>query len=107
MRSSLAMVIFLGAPLLMIEQAPAANPTAKAKFACAGGKSIMAAFYSDSVELKLSDGRRLKVPQAMSGSGARYANADESFVFWNKGDTAFITEGKAGKETYSGCTVAK
>ena len=49
---------------------------------------------SDSVELKLSDGRSLKIPQAMSGSGARYANTDESFVFWNKGDTAFITEGK-------------
>ena len=43
------------------------------------------------------------VPQAMSASGARYANKDETFVFWNKGDTAFVTEGKDGKETYSGC----
>jgi membrane-bound inhibitor of C-type lysozyme len=42
----------------------------------------------------------------LSGSGARYANSDETFVFWNKGDTAFITEGN-GKETYSGCVVAK
>jgi membrane-bound inhibitor of C-type lysozyme len=42
----------------------------------------------------------------MSGSGARYANADESFVFWNKGDTAFITEG-GGKEIYSGYVIAK
>ena len=33
----------------------------------------------------------------MSGSGARYANKDESFVFWNKGNTAFITEGAAGR----------
>jgi len=38
-----------------------------------------------------------------STSGARYANKDETFVFWNKGDTAFVTEGKDGKETYSGC----
>jgi hypothetical protein len=51
----------------------------------------------------LSDGRGLTVPQAMSASGARYANKDETFVFWNKGDTAFVTEGKDGKETYSGC----
>ena len=43
------------------------------------------------------------VPQAMSASGARYANKDETFVFWNKGDTAFVTEGKDGKEAYSGC----
>ena len=39
----------------------------------------------------------------MSGSGARYANKDETFVFWNKGDTAFVTEGNDGKDTYSGC----
>jgi membrane-bound inhibitor of C-type lysozyme len=39
----------------------------------------------------------------MSGSGARYANADETMVFWNKGNTAFITEGSDDKETYSGC----
>jgi membrane-bound inhibitor of C-type lysozyme len=38
-----------------------------------------------------------------AASGARYANKDETFVFWNKGDTAFVTEGKDGKETYSGC----
>ena len=57
----------------------------------------------NSVDLKLSDGRSLKVPQAMSASGARYANKDETFVFWNKGDTAFVTEGKDGKEAYSGC----
>ena len=68
-----------------------------------GGKSIDATFYANSVSLKLSDGRSLMVPQAMSASGARYANKDETFVFWNKGDTAFVTEGKDGKETYSGC----
>src|SRR5262245_47408022 len=94
-------------PLLMAQQAMAENPIAQAKFACHAGKTIAATFYPNSVALKLSDGRSLKVPQAMSGSGARYANADESFVFWNKGDTAFITEGSDSKETYSGCAVAK
>ncbi len=43
----------------------------------------------------------------MSGSGARYANKDETFVFWNKGDTAFITEGKNDNQTYSDCVTAK
>jgi hypothetical protein len=70
---------------------------------CKDGKSIDATFYADKVEHKLSDGRSLSLPQAMSASGARYANKDESFVFWNKGNTAFITEGALGTETYSDC----
>jgi len=48
------------------------------------------------------EGRALEEELA-AASGARYANKDETFVFWNKGDTAFVTEGKDGKETYSGC----
>jgi membrane-bound inhibitor of C-type lysozyme len=39
----------------------------------------------------------------MSGSGIRYANAGETFVFWSKGDTAFVTEGADQAETYSDC----
>jgi membrane-bound inhibitor of C-type lysozyme len=54
------------------------------------------------VSLTLSDGRKLTLPQAMSGSGARYANAGESVVFWNKGNTSFIEE--KGKTTYDGCS---
>ncbi len=85
----------------------AETPTAAATSKCKGGKTIVATLYADSVDLKLSDGRTMKLPQAMSASGARYANADETFVFWNKGDTASVTEGKDGKETYSNCVVAK
>ena len=58
-----------------------------------------------SVALVLSDGRKLTLPQARSASGARYANANESFVFWNKGDTAFIEEN--GKTTYDGCSTKR
>ena len=92
---------------LTMQAAFAATPVAVATFKCQGGKMIEASFYADKVDLKLSDGRALSVPQAMSASGARYANKDESFVFWNKGDTAFVTEGKDSKETYSGCVAAK
>jgi putative hemolysin len=84
--------------------AAAPAKTINAKFACDGGKMIDATFVNTgkgSVELALSDGRSLTLPQAMSASGARYANKDESFVFWNKGNTAFIDEG--GKTTYQGC----
>jgi membrane-bound inhibitor of C-type lysozyme len=75
-----------------------------ASFVCDGGKTIGAVFTAGNparVELQLSDGRRLRLPQAMSASGARYANSDESLVFWNKGRTAFLEE--AGHQSYSGC----
>lgn len=75
-----------------------------ATFNCKGGKTISAAFYQRAVGLSLSDGREIDLEQTISGSGARYANADESIVFWNKGDTAFIQEN--GKETYSDCVVS-
>ena len=102
-RSSITTFAVLAIAALIVLPALAETPVATAIFKCQGGKSIEATFYASSVDLKLSDGRSLTVPQAMSGSGARYANKDETFVFWNKGDTAFVTEGKDGKETYSGC----
>jgi membrane-bound inhibitor of C-type lysozyme len=85
----------------------AEDPVNQVKFDCKEGKTIDAAFYSDKVDLKLSDGRSMSLPQTMSGSGIRYANADESFVFWSKGDTAFATEGADEKQTYADCVVAK
>ncbi len=102
-RSSITTFAVLAIAAAIALPALAETPVATAIFKCQGGKSIEATFYASSVDLKLSDGRSLTVPQAMSGSGARYANKDETFVFWNKGDTAFVTEGKDGKETYSGC----
>jgi membrane-bound inhibitor of C-type lysozyme len=85
-----------------------AVPPKQVLFKCKDGKTISASFYpSDDkfVDLVLSDGRNMSVPRAMSGSGARYAKSDESFVFWNKGDTAFITEGASSTETYSNCSL--
>ena len=102
-RSGITIFAVLAIAALLAAPALAETPVATATFKCHGGTSIEATFYANSVNLKLSDGRSLTVPQAMSASGARYANKDETFVFWNKGDTAFVTEGKDGKETYSGC----
>lgn len=99
-----------------------AKQVAQAHFACAANKSIDATFYQDistptgtpapgepptptgSVHLSLSDGRSLTLPQTLSADGARYANPDESFVFWNVGNTAFVQEGN--KETYTKCTTS-
>ena len=84
-----------------IVQALTAEVINSAIFNCADNKTIQAVFLKDNVSLALSDGRHLQLPQGMSGSGARYVNTDESFVFWNKGDTAFIEEGK--DTTYKDC----
>lgn len=81
------------------------NSAIKAVFACPGDKAIYAEFVADKVNLLLSDGRSLSIPRAISASGARYANADESFVFWNKGNGAFIEE--KGSVTYDGCVTAE
>ncbi|MEG6508629.1 MliC family protein [Methyloligella sp. 2.7D] len=81
----------------------AAKPISEAVFKCDADKAIDATFYPDSVALTLSDGRSMTLPQVISGSGARYANKDESFVFWNKGDTAFVTEGPDETMTFENC----
>ena len=86
---------------------------------CDNNKTIEAAFYkgelipvepgeppilTGSVKLVLSDGRNFDLPQTISGSGVRYANDDESFIFWSKGDGALILEDGMEKD-YTGCIV--
>lgn len=106
---AVVLVALLGGGLLaMLHLKPAEQPVNTATFSCDQGKSITAAFYTSRVSLVLSDGRKEELPQAISASGARYTNADESFVFWNKGNTAFITEGKTEPQTqtYANCVTA-
>lgn len=87
-----------------------AASTIQATFACDGGKSIQATFVNattatttgNSVQLMLSDGRQMSLPQVISADGARYANADESFVFWNVGNGATVYENN--KPTFTNCT---
>ncbi|MHB1087125.1 MAG: MliC family protein [Minisyncoccota bacterium] len=91
---------FLGDSLPSIGEKPLNSAT----FICDQEKSIKADFYTSKVALTLSDSRTITLPQSISASGARYATESESVVFWNKGDTAFITEGAQG-ETYSNCEI--
>jgi membrane-bound inhibitor of C-type lysozyme len=98
------LVTFAGLSLVSAANAQSIS----AFFVCDAGKTVRAIFINDSpasVKLSLSDGRNLTLLQVMSASGARYANADESFVFWDKGNTAFIEE--LGKTTYRACTVRR
>lgn len=105
-----------------------ANTSAKllneTMFACHDSKTVDVSFFvpvestssalrtdttpqpKKSVLVVLSDGRSFTLTQTISGSGVRYANTDETIVFWNKGNTAFIEEGSDHKETYTGCVGA-
>jgi membrane-bound inhibitor of C-type lysozyme len=94
------------------------QPVATVSFMCDGSKTITAAFYAGtstpavvpgqppvptgSVAIQLSDGRAMTLPQTISADGARYANADESFVFWSKGNGALVLENNQEK-SYTGC----
>ncbi|MEI6581071.1 MAG: MliC family protein [bacterium] len=80
---------------------------AKAKFVCADKKSIEATFYKNFVHIETNSLGALYLPQAISASGARYANTDESIVFWNKGNTAFITEGDQNNPAYKDCVASQ
>lgn len=91
-----------------IETSTIVNTDKTAIYNCPKGKYIKATFHlpgDQSVDIILSDGRSMSLPHTISGSGARYANADESFVFWNKGDTAFTEE--KGKTTYDNCVTTE
>ena len=75
-----------------------------AEFSCDKSKSIRAVFMTNGAEITLSDGRTMNLSQAVSADGGRYANSDESFVFWTKGKGAFVNEN--GTTTYANCIVS-
>ena len=98
---------------------PSPSPIAQVIYICNGDKTIDAAFYkgepkpvepgeppipSGSVKIVLSDGRNFDLPQTISADGGRYANSDESFVFWSKGNGALVLENNVEK-SYIGCIV--
>jgi membrane-bound inhibitor of C-type lysozyme len=102
-----------------VAQAP--SPVATVQYSCAQGKSLSAEYFDGPtrtapdgrpipggrVILTLADGKKLTLPQTLSGSGIRYANEGETFVFWSKGDTAFVEEGANQTVTYKDCVGRK
>lgn len=71
------------------------------QYSCSQG-TIAAVFSDNQVVLTLSDGRKLTLPQAPSGSGIRYEK--DTIAFIGKGDDAFLTEN--GFTTYGECVAA-
>lgn len=90
---------------------------AQASYICNGGKTIKALFYkgpeqtvqpdqppipSGSVNITLGGGQVLDLNQTISADGGRYANGNELFVFWDKGDKAIVLENGV-ENNYTGC----
>jgi membrane-bound inhibitor of C-type lysozyme len=93
-----------------------------ATYYCDGGKTITAKFYKGEnvnvkpgempvptgwVEVSLSGDPFMTLKQTISASGVRYANDDESFVFWNKGDEALIMRNNSMDLSYKNCNINK
>jgi membrane-bound inhibitor of C-type lysozyme len=93
------------------------TPKSTVAYVCDNNKKLTAVYYDGPatvahdgapmpgghVQLTLTDGTMMSLPQTQSGSGIRYANTNENFVFWSKGNTAFVEEGTNQKQTYTGC----
>jgi len=121
----IAAVIFIILLVVLFAQGTAApavpvspqKPINTVSYACDAGKTIVAAYYEGtstpavsagqppvpggSVSLALSDGRKMILPQTISADGTRYASADNSIVFWSKGNGLTFTENS--QQTFSGC----
>lgn len=96
-------------------------PIAQASYTCQGGKTVEATFYkgedypvepgeppvpSGAVRVVLGDGRIFNLAQTLSADGGRYANHDESFIFWDKGETALVLEDDVQKD-YKDCVLGE
>ncbi len=98
-------------------KAPSPDAPVSVRYLCQENKTIVADFYDGKssvgpdgrplpggrVVVQLSDGRKFSLPQTLSGSGIRYADSSGTFVFWSKGDTAFVEEGSSQTVTYRDC----
>lgn len=96
-----------------------ATPISTVTYLCDEGRVISAAFYEGapasapapgepptpvgSVELSLDGAASTTLAQTISASGIRYANTDESFVFWSKGDEALVMRNNTMDPAYTNC----
>jgi membrane-bound inhibitor of C-type lysozyme len=102
---------------------PDARLIASVRYMCDGGKTITATYYkgeasevpapgnppipTGSVEVAMDSNESELLQQTISGSGIRYANEDESFVFWSKGDSALIMRNNSMDLNYTNCMAQK
>lgn len=90
------------------------NLISSVSYTCDESKTIEASYYDGAtgagevessgggtVVIILSDGRSITLARTVSADGTRYSNTDESFIFWSKGEGAFVSENN--QQTYANC----
>lgn len=72
-------------------------------YTCPNGDKIPATFNNSegTVSFTLPGQAEMTLPHAISADGARYANEDESVVFWNVGNSIMVMQN--GVTTYENC----
>lgn len=81
---------------------PSATQLPPVTFVCSKKEEFTIKFIGvDKIELTSPGKGGVTLNHVLSASGARYANADESIVAWNKGNTLMIIEN--GKTTHNNC----
>ena len=120
---SLIIIVLAGIALyFMVRPSPVTTPASTAPinsmtYVCNLDKKINAEFYAGtpvaqtegqppvptgSVKLTFENGNTMTLNQTISADGGRYANSDESFIFWSKGNGAMVLQNNEEKD-YSGC----
>lgn len=74
-------------------------------FVCEDNRSIHAVFYDQGVKVGLPKEPETFLLQTTAASGARFANTDESLVFWNKGNDAFIMRNNETDPNFKNCKI--
>lgn len=90
------------------------------EYVCDGDKKVSTSFYqgpeaprpepgeipvsNDSVDVAFDNGSKMSLRHVVSASGARFANEDESFVFWTRGYDAFVMKNDEIDTEYENCT---
>jgi membrane-bound inhibitor of C-type lysozyme len=73
-------------------------------FSCPDGVEIKIIYGQDAESALLSiKGKEYKLNQAISASGARYANEDETVIFWEHQGEAMVE--MDGEIIYQGCSL--
>jgi membrane-bound inhibitor of C-type lysozyme len=106
-------IVLIGLAVFYFRSPSGKQPLATILYACSEGKTITAVYYagdtkpaatadlppvpSGKVVLMLSDDRTMTLPQTLYADGSRYATADESFVFWDKGTRVVVLENNQEK----------
>ncbi len=113
-------IIYLGTKKSVVPLPPfSEGETVNVSYLCRDTKSIAARYVigkaipntnpnlppmlTGLVTITLSDGRTISLPQTIRADGARYANADETILFWSKGNGVLFEE--KGIQNYKNCII--